>query len=498
MRAVRLTVRPLLLAALFSSASLLAQSVSIESLAKTPQPGRQPIAKGATPEPASSGGGISTMPLRQIAVYKNGVALFERSSTVTGDALIHIDFTTAQLNDVLQSLTATDLGGGQIAGLGYDNSATLAQQLAQLHLNLGDDPTVSEFLDALKGKRVQVHGPASNVTGKLLNVEVKTIANTKTGDRSEHRFVSVVTDSGALRTIELTPLVEVRMADSDQRIEIGHYLQILATTHNPPLRHLTLEAKGTGKREIRISYIGALPAWKSNYRVLVTGAAKTATLQGWAVVDNPSDQDWTNVQLTLVSGAPQSFIQQISRPNNIPRPEIGMQGGVVATPPAPRTMPDPIALSSGSASVPIKGGMQISPKLPPQTTATAASQPPAPGNEFQQTARNSLAPQTTSVALDDLFEYKLDKPVTIRAGESSAIPILQTPVEAERVSTWMSREQGRGVQRALWLKNTSDLTLDQGSFTIMEDGIFAGQGQIPLIHAGDRRLASTARTPRSR
>src|SRR6202034_3054789 len=207
----------------------------------------------------------------------------------------------------------------------------LGQQLAQLHLNLGDDPTVSEFLEALKGKRVQVHGGASVGTGKLLNVEVKTVANVKTGDRSEHRFVSVVTDGGGLRMIELTPLVEVRMVDSDQRLEIGHYLQILATTHNPPMRHLTLEAKGTGKREIRISYIGALPAWKSNYRVLVTGGAGkgatgTATLQGWAVVDNPSEQDWASVQLTLVSGAPSSFIQQISQPNIIPRPEIGLPG----------------------------------------------------------------------------------------------------------------------------------------------------------------------------
>jgi len=201
-----------------------------------------------------------------------------------------------------------------------------------------------------------------------------------------------------------------------------------------------------------------------------------------------------------VSGAPSSFIQQISRPNVITRPEIGMQcgGGPPYTlqpcTPAPqqRGLIGSIDLGKDSASVPIKGGMQITPKLPAQvavTGATAAA-PANQGGGFQEEARKSLAPQTNSVALDDLFEYKLDKPTTIRAGESAVIPIVQTTVDAERVSMWLSREQGKGVQRALWLRNTSELTLDQGSFTIMEDGVFAGQGQLPLIHAGDRRLAS--------
>jgi hypothetical protein len=473
------------------AASAAAQSVSIEELAPAKIPGGHVVAG----QPAA-GGGISALPLKTIAIYKNGVALFERSGIVTGDALIHIDFTTAQLNDVLQSLTVTDLGGGTVAGLGYDNTATLGEQLRALRLNLGPDPTVGEFLQALKGTRVQVHGGGPDVTGKLLNVEVRPATNAKTGERTERRFVSVITEKGGLRTIELTPLVEVRMVDSEQRVEIGHYLQLLSTTHDPPLRHLTLETRGpaggTGKREIRISYIGSMPAWKSNYRVLVTGAAKTATLQGWAVVDNGSEQDWTNVQLTLISGAPSSFIQPVSRPNNISRPEIGMQGrpsGTLSSRAAADPIGSAVGWGSGAASVPITGGLQISPKIPAPLPPVDSLQAQNAAGGFQQEARNSLAPRTNSVATDDLFEYKLDQPRTIRAGESAVIPIVQTTVAAERVSLWLSREPGRGVQRALWLTNTSDLTLDQGSFTIMEDGVFAGQGQLPLTHAGGRRLA---------
>jgi len=37
-------------------------------------------------------------------------------------------------------------------------------------------------------------------------------------------------------------------------------------------------------------------------------------LQGWAIVDNTVGEDWNNVELSLVAGAPQSFIQQLSQP----------------------------------------------------------------------------------------------------------------------------------------------------------------------------------------
>jgi len=44
-------------------------------------------------------------------LYKNGVGFFEHAGRVTGDEAVTIDLTSAQLNDVLQSLTAIDLNG---------------------------------------------------------------------------------------------------------------------------------------------------------------------------------------------------------------------------------------------------------------------------------------------------------------------------------------------------------------------------------------------------
>jgi hypothetical protein len=245
----------------------------------------------------------------------------------------------------------------------------------------------------------------------------------------------------------------------------------------------------------RSGTFAAMPAWKSSYRVLFSNAAsgaRTATLQGWAVVDNTTAPDWKDVHLTLVSGAPQSFIQQISRPNTIVRPEIGMSG-----PARVPAMPVSELIPPGDqSSVPVSAGsfgggmgLQIS-RSKPMAQPAPASVPPVTGGDYQQEAEASLGPETASVDLDDLFEYKLAKPIGIRSAESASVPIVQTGIDAERVSVWNEKTgAGRPITRALWIRNTSNLLLDQGSFTIVEDGIVGGQGQIVLLHPGERHLA---------
>ncbi len=116
--------------------------------------------------------------------------------------------------------------------------------------------------------------------------------------------------------------------------------------------------------------------------------------------------------------------------------------------------------------------------------------PPPPMIAYEAAAANSLAPQTTTSAFDDYFEYKLTEPVTIRKNESALVPILQTKVDAERVTLW-SQQQPIAL-RALWITNTSNLTLDRGSFSIVENGNFGGEGLLDPIHPNERRLLSYA------
>jgi hypothetical protein len=95
------------------------------------------------------------LPVRRVVLYRNGVGYFEHLGRVSGSQDVHIDFTSAQLNDVLKSLTVLDLSGGRITGVDYNSEAPLARRLATLRLALGERPTQSEFLGTITPEMAQ-------------------------------------------------------------------------------------------------------------------------------------------------------------------------------------------------------------------------------------------------------------------------------------------------------------------------------------------------------
>jgi hypothetical protein len=253
------------------------------------------------------------LPVRRVVLYKNGVGYFEHIGRVRGNQDIHIDFTSGQLNDALASLTVLDLDGGRISGVSYNSTAPFDRRLGALRLPLDEQTSVSKFLDALRGSRLEVSSGADPVTGRLLSVERKT--RTAGGTTLEVDIISVVTDSGEIREIEITPTTRVRLVDTGMHGEMNRYLSLLASEREQDLRRMTLATTGTGERQLFVSYISEVPVWKTTYRlVLSSESAKKPLLQGWAIVDNTVGEDWNNVNLSLVAGAPQSFIQQLSQP----------------------------------------------------------------------------------------------------------------------------------------------------------------------------------------
>src|SRR5258705_12706229 len=136
------------------------------------KPGKEKSSAAAISETDSAD--AAKLPIRRVVLYKNGVGYFEHLGRVRGSQNVHIDFTSAQLNDVLKSLTVLDLSGGRITGVDYNSEAPLARRLATLRLALGERPTGMEFLAAVRGPRVEVRsGTGGALAGKLLRVARK-------------------------------------------------------------------------------------------------------------------------------------------------------------------------------------------------------------------------------------------------------------------------------------------------------------------------------------
>jgi hypothetical protein len=471
-----------------------------------------PTASG-TPEIAavareSANPSAAKLPVRRVVLYKNGVGYFEHLGHVRGSQDVHVDFTSAQLNDVLKSLTVLDLSGGKISGVDYNSEAPLARRLATLRLTLGENPTMADFLAALRGARLEVRSGGAVIAGKLLSVEQK--SREKEKETTEWTEISLVSDRGEVRNAEVTPATSVRITEKYLQLEVGRYLGLIASSRDQDLRRMTISTTGgAGERNLYVSYISEVPIWKTTYRIVLPSKAdKKPLLQGWAIVDNTIGEDWNDVELSLVAGAPHSFIQELSQPYYGRRPVVPLPESVQLTPqthaatletsPAllgPRAVggvPGGVmggvmggvagGIGSGSGGGVGGGSFRAGPPKPPSMADAAVV----------EEAREESEPVAEGNALGDLFEYKLKERVTIRKNQSALVPILQTDIPAEKVSLWSESLGVARPLRALWVNNASSLTLDGGSFSVLDSNTFAGEGLAEAIKPGERRLLSYA------
>src|SRR5215472_16853547 len=231
-----------------------------------PRPVSLKVNTSSAPEPQAP-----DLPVRRVVLYKNGVGYFEHLGRVRGNEDIHIDFTSGQLNDALASLTVLDLDGGRIGGVSYNSTAPFDRRLGALRIPLAEQTSVAKFLDALRGSRLEVASEKDAVTGRLLSVERKT--RTAGGTTLEVDIVSVVTDGGEIREIEVTPSTRVRLVETEMHGEMNRYLSLLASEREQDLRRMTVATNGAGERQLFVSYISEVPVWKTTYRLVLTSEA---------------------------------------------------------------------------------------------------------------------------------------------------------------------------------------------------------------------------------
>ncbi len=491
-------MRKSILAILVTISFLVAAFAEKKSEEPTPDESQTPAAVEADSS--------SRLPVKRVVLYKNGVGYFEHSARIRGNQDLAIDFTTGQLNDVLKSLTAVDLGDGKISAVRYNSIAPLDERLKALRLPFGEQVTRAEFLAALRGARVEVHSGSENAAGRLLSVEKEKRFNEK-GESYEVTEFSIITDGGDMRNFDLGPSTSVRLAERDLSDEVGKYLNLIGSSRARDLRRMTISDTGTGDREIFVSYISEVPVWKSTYRIILPEKpSEKPLLQGWAIVDNTVGEDWRDVQLSLIAGAPQSFIQDISRPLYTRRPVVPLPQAAMLTPQTQEasmnsTAPAQAAqvgdvnsetsltiMSADAGSGGVGGGVIGGP---------AKSVRAMNGRSFTTLGSFSAAAKQQAEAeakdLGDYFEYNLKQKITIGKNQSALVPILQSRIDAEKVTIW--NENSREIRRALWITNSSGLTLDSGTFNILDSDTFAGEGLIETVHPAERRLISYAADP---
>jgi hypothetical protein len=472
------------------------------------------------------------LPIRRVILYSNGVAYIERRGIVSGNAEVNLSFKQSQVDDVLKSMVVLDLGQGRIGAVSYNSSAPPSSRIAEIPFSIGAAEVggMAEVLTQLQGAKVAVSSNKGAMSGSILTVEKRNIQTDTSKPPITARFLVIATESGDISSFDLADVKSVKLLDEGTRKDVNEFANVSASTRRRDAKTITVTSDGNGQREMVVSYIIAAPIWKTTYRVVLDEAGKPF-FQGWAIVDNVSDEDWSNVKLSLVSGSPISFIQPIQKPMYRYRPVVPMPEDVNLEPQIYDEESGGIGRGEGTGQgsgtdsgsgrgigngrgddskkmtkneVSDNRGTSINGMRAQSTTINSTS------NQIQGLANAFIADKETSVSealtnnnsgvstaatgeeIGDLFEYKIEQPMTVLKDRSALIPIVQTKMDGERISIYNPAVRKDRPMGGMLLKNLTNLTLESGSLTVLDRDAYAGEALMERLKPKEQRLISYA------
>ena len=451
------------------------------------------------------------LPLEKVVLFTSGVGFFQHGGKVDGDAQVEMAFKSEQINDLLKSMVLEDRDGGTVAAVSYASRDPITKTLGTFAVNLTDNPSIGQILGRLRGARIEVEA-APPASGTIVGVEKRTVP---VGDDQtvEKEFVTILTKEG-LRTLALDTITRLKLLDERLQGELEKALAVLALGTDNDRKSVTLDFAGKGARRVRVGYVQEAPVWKTSYRVVLgaeDGKAaekdkdkkqEKALLQGWAIVENTTDQDWKDVRMSLVSGRPISFRMDLYQPLYVPRPEVRQE---LYASLLPQQYGQDLAKRDRefAAAGERQGRIQLArpEKAASGLRGAAAAYAPAEssvvGDEKALSldmAANAGSIQSVAqgAALGELFRYEIDKPVSIARQRSAMLPIVSEQIEAEKVSIYDDRVLAKHPLAGLRLVNLTKLNLMQGPVTVYDGGVYAGDARVEDLVPGSERLVSYA------
>jgi hypothetical protein len=447
--------------------------------------------------------GQSNVPVKQVVLFSSGVGYFEHAGNVVGNGETTLHFKTDQINDILKSLVLEDLDGGKVGTVSYPNPAPIDRTLKSFQLDITDNPPLAELLNRLRGTKVSLSTVGGLREGVVLGVEKRRRQVNK--DQFVDEALLNLRSGATFRSVPLDQVQSLDVDDAKLNREIDEALSELAKSRDQEKKPVEIRFNGQGDRRVRIGYVVETPVWKTSYRLVLDGAAKDGgKIQGWAIVENQTDSDWNNVELSLISGRPVSFIQDLYHSLYVPRPFVTPQLYASLT---------PQTYENGISAADLQKIQQKAANLPPVNQLGAGQRQAGGGgqinvsNQLFQNANQvngrqrqmieatpidpvaSVVSAASASGMGELFQYNVGD-VSIKRQQSAMIPIVTDEIDLKKVSIYNRAVMTNHPLNGLRLKNTTKKHLLAGPVTVMEAGSYAGDAQMDDVPPDQRRLLS--------
>ena len=430
---------------------------------------------GAAADPAKNFS-ADDIPLKKVTLYSSGVAHYVHEGTVAGSGNIALLFSPAQINDVLKSLVVMDPGAKSLA-VNYQSEDTLRKTLESLKIDLSAATTLYDILKAQKGAEVELFTP-HQIIGKILSVDKNSSKET------DAFFISLAAKDG-IHIITFSDIQSFTFTDKKRNEDLNTALALILDASAKNRKKLDIKIDAQGERKIALSYVMEAPVWKASYR-LDMGTDKAA-FQAWAIIDNSTDLDWKNITLTLTTGRPVGFTQNLYAPYYTYRPEVPLAIAQAA---------EAETFDSADRAVEYAAAMPLAEKRSAMMKKeaygyTVAGYDEAEYDDLQE--KNDSAyfeNQAEAGNAGEMFAFTPSKPVTLERQQSTMIPLTLASLPAEKYSVFSSIPYNERVNPkfCISIENTSGLKLPAGPITVLDGGEYAGDALLEFLPEAEKRL----------
>ena len=435
---------------------------------------------------------MSDLPVSRLTLFSSGVGFFEHIGSVNGTEEIALPFHINAVNDALKSLVINDPAG--CPSVSYPSEETHNKTLMSLSIDLNGS-SLQNMLQNLKGTEIEVYAP-DLIKGRIIFAERRT--EDLNSAHIHKDFLSLFTDKG-IKTICIDDITNFYFCDPKVTDDLSRALDLAIKYRDEKIRNLILKLAGENERKVSFSYVIPAAVWKVSYRLNLS--SDKPFLQGWAIVDNNSDIDWNNIELSLVTGKPVSFIQDLYKVQNLSRPTIPLMTEGIA---------DPKTYDSGSnkkqSAAEFKTPMR-SMKKKTETEGISLSQDdvdlafmgsvrsvPLHEAEVVEPIMGGLTETAALRPSGDQFEFTIKKPVSLIRQQSAMLPLVEGNVKAEKLLVFSSEEKEANFVYnpaiCVELINNTGIKLPAGPITVYDGRTYAGDALIKFFPEDEKRLIS--------
>ena len=443
------------------------------------------------------------MKLRRLALFSSGVGFFEHKGDLEGDTEFSLPFDKDAVDDVLKSIVISDPEASPTVS--YHSEDTLKRTLKGLSIDLLGKNYIAELLKSLKGAEIEVCIP-DPLKGKILLVEYRFMPPVKgqpieTNDRDT--FLSLFTGDG-VRVISLREINGFSFCDPKINADVNRALDLILQSRDSGTRDLTIKLPGNKSRNVSLSYVVPTPVWKVSYRLDLSKEAPF--LQGWAIVDNDTDTDWEQVELSLITGKPVSFIQNLYAPYHMSRPTLPLAIAGVAEAKVYDSGVRQRALGREEAISPLRTGSAPAGRMAMSARTVQLSEENSYDSIYKTFSNNEDLSTSEDVLYEDMvdtahgravgdqFEFTIKNPVSLQRRQSAMLPLVEGPVHAEKMLVFSGGKVSPGVLAnpavGAEIVNNTDMKLPAGPITVYDSGTYAGDALIEFFPEDEKRIIS--------